>query len=314
MITGASVVVLFVVIFSIFIYLNAENLELVKNSSFILPIFVALACIVVIIIINITISRPMKSVLKYSTEIAQGNLSYNFEGKIEEIERKDEIGLMLKNLNRIMDFLKPNITMIKISSETLSHSSKDMTTATDRVNNSNTAITSNISLLVKNAVTMKDNLFENINSSKDFQVNLQEKLNQILAIFELMERISKQINMLALNASIEAARAGEYGRGFSVVAENIQKLADETAKNIGISREQINQIKTYLIDTTEELVMNLESLNTVSEVNAMTSEKSMTALTEQGSSMEELRILAEGLLSMSDNLDLMVQKFKIRDE
>ena len=63
-------------------------------------------------------------------------------------------------------------------------------------------------------------------------INLTDKSNEIEKVIGFIRSISEQTNLLALNASIEAARAGEHGRGFSVVAEQIGKMAEETSNSI----------------------------------------------------------------------------------
>lgn len=71
--------------------------------------------------------------------------------------------------------------------------------------------------------------------------SLDNRSNEINQITEAITEISDQTNLLALNAAIEAARAGESGRSFSIVAEEIKKLAEESA----VSAKQI----TVLIST-----------------------------------------------------------------
>lgn len=85
---------------------------------------------------------------------------------------------------------------------------------------------------IRHSFSESGNIF---NSISNLLTDLQQSSRQISDALGLITEISDQTNMLALNAAIEAARAGEHGKGFSIVADEINKLADsslETTKNI----------------------------------------------------------------------------------
>ncbi|WP_179233017.1 methyl-accepting chemotaxis protein [Paenibacillus rigui] len=83
---------------------------------------------------------------------------------------------------------------------------------------------------------------------------LEAKSKEIGHIVALITNISNQTNILSLNASIEAARAGEYGKGFSVIANEIRMLAEQT-------RNSADQIQQLISDIQNESFQSIHSLN-----------------------------------------------------
>ena len=98
------------------------------------------------------------------------------------------------------------------------------------------AVTEQGAQAVRNTISGMDGIREQIQDTSKRIKRLGESSQEIGEIVDLISDITEQTNVLALNAAIQAASAGEAGRGFSVVAEEVQRLAErsgEATKQIG---------------------------------------------------------------------------------
>ena len=118
-----------------------------------------------------------------------------------------------------------------------------------------------------------------------------EKAKNSDEIVAIIQDISKQTNLLGLNASIEAARAGESGKGFAVVAQEIRKLSNT-------SKESINKIDTIIKYISDSISSIDDSLNSTNEI----SQNQSAALQQITASVEELNSTAHLLGEIANKL------------
>jgi len=117
---------------------------------------------------------------------------------------------------------------------------------------------------------------------------VSKSVEEIAILNDTITKITQQTNLLALNASIEAARAGEAGRGFTVVAEEIKKLAEQTETSAKDIKNTIIHIKT-----------NVESA--VCKAN-----ETSTAVLEQGNSVKQSHYIFRDIITAISNLSIKV--------
>ena len=104
--------------------------------------------------------------------------------------------------------------------------------------------------LSENGISVVRNLSSCAIKNKDISENIMaivedvdKDSKDISSIVDTITEIANQTNLLALNASIEAARAGESGKGFTVVAEEVKKLAEQTSQFTNEIRDKVNSIQ-----------------------------------------------------------------------
>ncbi|NFC54079.1 methyl-accepting chemotaxis protein [Clostridium botulinum] len=120
------------------------------------------------------------------------------------------------------------------------------------------------SIKIDNLVKSVEDIKENFLSVTDRISSLSGSVLKISEITDVINKIAEKTNLLALNAAIEAARAGEAGRGFSVVAEEIRKLAEQVL----YSSKNIHTLVETVTTNTNEVSYNTEKVSEKIQVQA----------------------------------------------
>lgn len=261
--------------------------------------------LVVIIILSWLTARnitlPLAMIAEKVDRMATGDLTIKID-----YESRDEIGLLSKDINRILDSLR---TVMRDMSEKTVNILNDATSlsihgrevtmkvmkdldrttsaaaATEEMSTTTVDIAKNITSMSQEAETARQASAQGkalIDGTLDSMLEVRGQIGQaaekvhaladfsrkIDEIVVLIKDIADQTNLLALNAAIEAARAGEQGRGFSVVADEVRKLAQRTTDATRDINNILGNIRSGTVDTTEIMQVAVEKAGATSALAA----------------------------------------------
>ncbi len=115
--------------------------------------------------------------------------------------------------------------------------------------------------LIKSTVESINDISHSTDETVELLSRLDKTAEEVSGISSTINGIADSINLLALNASIEAARAGEHGRGFSVVAEEVRKLAEQTSHESGVIQTLLSDILNQVHTATSAINSTKQSVD-----------------------------------------------------
>ena len=195
--------------------------------------------------------------------------------------------------------------------EAAEHQAQEINSATDRINeiaasinqvSRNSAdsaevaqrsvlIATNGAGVVRQTIAGMDSIRDQIQETSKRIKRLGESSQEIGSIVELINDISEQTNILALNAAIQAASAGEAGRGFAVVADEVQRLAERSSN----ATKRIESLVQTIQADTNEAVSSMEQTTSEVVAGARLAEDAGTALGEIEKVSADLSGLIQGI-------------------
>lgn len=244
------------------------------------------------------IDKSFKSSILYQIDTTSKTTQGIIDLSVKQKDSIDGYVQLIKNALHAIDNLKS--ISVKTQSNAQNVSSK---------------VSQSLGFSQKEREAVKANIEKMITLRQQIQIiaelilELSDHTQQIGSTIGIVEDIAEQTNMLALNAAVEAARAGEHGKGFSVVASEIRKLADEskhaTSKITSLIRD-IQQATNSTVMATEESSKEIEIGVKLADSININIESLIKIIGELGVSAEEICMDSEKQTDFSSGVNAII--------
>ena len=289
------------------------------------------------------ITTPFLEVVRVTQGFAEGDLTLSIAHG-----NSDEIGHVLKAMQQMGEKLRSVIgqvhegaitlasasSQLSSSASELSQSTSEQAASAEETTSSLEEINASISQNAENSRSMEQMALKAARDAEESGKTVGASVEAMKSISEqilIIEEIAFQTNILALNAAIESARAGEHGRGFSVVASEVRKLAERSqvaAKEIRSLASSTVQVAEKSANVINELVPSIRrAADLVHEVAAASNEQAVGVaqmnkamgrvdeLTQRNATAaEEVASTSEELSSQAESLQSLIAFFRIGKE
>ena len=253
-----------------------------------------------------TLNKEFKEELINSNKIAESSASasrVSFMQRTRINAVNETIRQLLDNINEISEKMKSQSDAVNRTSVSVQQMMANIVTVNQGSTRANT-YSKILDAEARDGGNISESVADSIQGIKDYS-------KQITNITQVIHNISEQTNLLAMNAAIEAAHAGDYGRGFTVVAEKIRKLAEDTANNSTIINDLIEETIQAIEQTVALVSKSAASSDKILESSVMLSD----VISSISMANEELDVGRKDILNNVSNLNIIteaVQELSVR--